>query len=147
MNIKIIRLPHHVGLPIPAYAKAGDAGVDLYAANYSPIKLLSTERVLVPTGLVMAIPEGYEGQVRTRSGMALKRGLVVANSPGTIDSGYRGEISVILHNISFESQDVHRGDRIAQLVIAPVVTANFVEDADLGDTDRGAGGFGSTGVR
>jgi dUTP pyrophosphatase len=147
MNIKIIRLPHHVGLPIPAYAKVGDAGVDLYAANYSPIKMLSTERVLVPTGLVMAIPEGYEGQVRTRSGMALKRGLVVANSPGTIDSGYRGEISVILYNISFESQEVHRGDRIAQLVIAPVVTANFVEDADLGDTDRGAGGFGSTGTR
>jgi dUTP pyrophosphatase len=145
VNIQIMRLPHYGDLPLPKYAYPGDAGVDLYAAIDKPVYLNSTERRLVPTGIAIALPPGYEAQVRTRSGMALKHGLVVANSPGTIDSGYRGEISVILYNIGFQGLRVERGDRIAQLVFAPVTRVEFIDVDVLSSTQRSTGGFGSSG--
>jgi dUTP pyrophosphatase len=146
VRVLLARLPHGVGLPLPAYATAGSAGTDLHAAVESEVVLAPGERCAVPTGLVMALPAGYEGQVRPRSGLALRAGLTVANAPGTVDSDYRGEVMVILVNLGREPVTIRRGERIAQLVVAPVVRATFVETADLPPSNRGAGGFGSTGV-
>lgn len=148
VRIEVLRLPHAAGLELPAYHSSGAAGLDLVAAvdPYGPIHLACGKRVLVPTGLVVAIPPGFEAQVRPRSGLALKHGVTVLNSPGTIDSDYRGELKVLLVNLGDENFVISRGERIAQLVIAPVVAASLVEVEALDATSRGAGGFGSTGV-
>ena len=130
-------------LPLPAYATEGSAGLDLRADV--AVSLAPGERSLVPTGLSMAIPPGYEGQVRPRSGLALKQGVTCLNTPGTIDSDYRGEVSVILVNLSKAPVSLQRGDRIAQLVIAPVSRAELAESSELPSTARGEGGFGHTG--
>jgi dUTP pyrophosphatase len=138
-------LPHGEGLELPSYATPGSAGCDLRAALAASLTLLPGARSLVPTGIAVAIPAGFEGQVRMRSGLALKKGLSLLNGPGTIDSDYRGEIGVILANLGGEPVTIERGERIAQLVIAPVAQAEIVEASELSDTARGAGGFGSTG--
>lgn len=144
----LVRLPHSEGLPLPAYETAGAAGVDLRAAlpEDRQIILLPGKRVLVPTGLIFEIPEGFEGQVRPRSGLALKHGITCLNTPGTIDSDYRGEVQVLLINHGEEDFAISRGMRIAQLVIAPVTQMLIEERVKLGDTARGEGGFGSTGT-
>ncbi len=144
-TVLIRRLPHGEGLPLPARATPGAAGLDLCAAVARPLSLAPGERALVPTGFVWEIPEGYEGQVRPRSGLALKHGLTLLNAPGTVDSDYRGEVCVILCNLGSEPFAVERGARIAQMVVAPVAAAEPVETAALSETDRGAGGFGHTG--
>jgi len=144
-RVRVRRLPHGVGLELPGYASAGAAGADLRAAVTDPMAVGRGERVAVPTGLVLEIPKGYEAQVRPRSGLASKHGLTVVNSPGTVDSDYRGELKVLLVNLGSETVTIERGDRVAQLVIAPVTRADFVEDDDLSSTERGEGGFGSTG--
>jgi dUTP pyrophosphatase len=141
------RLPHGEGLPLPAAASAGSSGLDLRAAVVGEVVLAPGERTLVPTGLVLEIPAGWEGQVRPRSGLALRHGLVLPNAPGTIDSDYRGEVAVILANLGAEPVTIRRGDRIAQLVVAPVATVRWVEAEELSSTDREGGGFGSTGRR
>jgi len=146
-EVKITQLPHAEGLPLPTYATADSAGVDLMAAIGSDFKLAPMQRMLVPTGLAMAIPRGFEAQVRPRSGLALKSGITVLNTPGTIDADYRGEIKVILINLGSEEVNISRGDRIAQMVIAPVSQVNWQQVEQLDDTARGAGGFGSTGVK
>lgn len=138
-------LPHGEGLPFPAYASAGAAGIDLAAAVDQSLTLNPEHRALVPTGIAIALPEGYEGQVRPRSGLALKHGITVLNSPGTIDGDYRGEVQVILANLGTEPVTIRRGDRIAQLVVAPVTRVEIERVADLPESERGAGGFGSTG--
>ena len=143
MTIATRRLPHGAGLPLPAYATAGAAGMDVVAAE--DVTLAPGARHAVATGFAMAIPDGYEVQVRPRSGLALKHGITCLNSPGTIDSDYRGEVKVILANLGSEPFAVVRGERIAQLVPAPVLRATLAEVASLDDTPRGAGGFGSTG--
>jgi dUTP pyrophosphatase len=132
------------GAILPAYAHPGDAGMDL--CSVKSLVIPPGGRALVPTGLAMALPPGYEAQVRPRSGLALKRGVTVLNTPGTIDEGYRGEVGVILANFGEEPFAVEKGDRIAQMVIAPVTRAEVVEVAEVDSTDRGTGGFGSTGV-
>jgi dUTP pyrophosphatase len=139
-------LPHGRNLPLPSYATAGSAGVDLAAAVDAALVLTPGERVAVPTGVALALPEGWEGQIRPRSGLALKHGITVLNSPGTIDADYRGEIRVILANLGNLPVTIARGERIAQLVIAPVTRAAWQVVADLPQTSRGAGGFGSTGT-
>lgn len=144
--IDVVRLPHTEGLPLPSYATEGAAGMDLLAAVMSPVVIPPGGRMLVPTGLRIAIPAGYELQVRPRSGLALKNGIVLPNSPGTIDEDYRGELGVILLNAGDAPFTVERGMRIAQAVIAPVIRAAWREVAELPDTARGAGGFGSTGT-
>ena len=146
-TIPIRRLPHAEGLPLPAYETGGAAGMDLRAAvsDDAPMVLKPGARDMVPTGLAFAVPAGFEAQVRPRSGLAAKAGITCLNTPGTIDSDYRGEVKVILINLGPEDFTIRRGDRIAQLVIAPVVQATWAEVADLDDTSRGAGGFGSTG--
>ena len=131
---------------MPAYQTASSAGMDLHAALDTAIALEPGQRQLIPTGLRLEIPTGYEGQVRPRSGLALKRGLTVLNSPGTIDADYRGEVGVILINLSPEAQRIEPGERIAQLVFAPIARAILVEAESLASSERGAGGFGSTGV-
>ena len=141
--VAILRLPHGDGLPLPAYATDGAAGMDVCAAE--DVELAPGGRHAVATGFALAIPEGYEIQVRPRSGLAFKHGISVPNAPGTIDSDYRGELKVLLINHGSESFAIHRGDRIGQLVLAPVTRAAFAEVDDLDDTERGAGGFGSTG--
>lgn len=146
IDVAVRRLPHAEGLPLPSYASAGSAGLDLPAALDAPVTLAPGARALVPTGLAIALPEGYEAQIRPRSGLALKSGVTVLNSPGTIDADYRGEIGVILINLGGEAFAVTRGMRIAQLVVAPVARATLHERGDLGQTDRGAGGFGSSGL-
>ncbi|MGY8823430.1 MAG: dUTP diphosphatase [Candidatus Latescibacterota bacterium] len=133
--------------PLPAYETAQSAGMDLRADLEEVISLAPGQRALVPTGLFIEIPEGYEAQVRPRSGLALKRGLTVLNSPGTIDADYRGEVGVILVNLSQEEQRIEKGERVAQLLFAPVARAELVEVEALGETERGSGGFGSTGKR
>jgi dUTP pyrophosphatase len=143
VGVRIKRLPHGDGLPLPAYATPGAAGMDVVAAE--DVALAPGARHAVATGFSVAIPEGYEIQVRPRSGLALKHGISVPNTPGTIDSDYRGELKVILINHGAEPFPVHRGDRIAQLVLAPVTLAAWQEVAELDETARGAGGFGSTG--
>ncbi len=132
-------------LPLPAYHSAGAAGMDLLADVEHPVSLGPLERCAVPTGIAVEIPSGFEGQVRPRSGRALREGLTLVNTPGTIDSDYRGEIQVIVVNLGREPVTIERGDRIAQLVIAPVARATVVEVDDLSDTSRGGGGFGHTG--
>lgn len=131
-------------LPLPAYQTAGAAGLDLAADIVDPLWIEPGARLLVPTGLAVAIPPGYEGQVRPRSGLALRHGITLVNSPGTIDSDYRGELQVLLVNLGKESVCIRRGDRIAQLVIAPVTRVQLAEVADLEPTRRGVGGFGHT---
>jgi dUTP pyrophosphatase len=139
-------LPHGEGLPLPAYATPGSAGVDLAAALEAPLVLPPGGRAAVPTGLALALPMGYEAQVRPRSGLALRHGLTVLNSPGTIDADYRGEILVILANLGAESVTIARGERIAQLVVAPVSRVAWQRVGNLPGSGRGAAGFGSTGV-
>ena len=146
VSVLLQRLPHGADLPLPAYETEGAAGLDLRAAIAEGFSLAPGERALVPTGLSMQLPEGFEGQVRPRSGLAVKHGVTVLNAPGTIDSDYRGEVKVILANLSDENFEIARGDRIAQLVPAPVQRATFAEVETLDETARGAGGFGSTGV-
>ena len=143
MEIPIINKSHH---PLPAYATPLSAGMDLRAFLAEPLTLAPGARRLIPTGLYIALPPGYEAQVRPRSGLALKRGLTVLNAPGTIDADYRGEVGVLLINLSQEQQTISDGERVAQLVIAPVVQATWQEVSDLDETARGAGGFGHTGV-
>lgn len=139
-------LPHGEGLELPAYATEGSAGCDLRAAVAEPIVLAPGARALVPTGIAVAIPEGYEGQVRMRSGLAIRHGLTLVNGPGTIDADYRGEIRVILGNLGSEPFPISRGDRIAQLVVAPVARARLEKVEKLPGTKRHDGGFGSTGT-
>lgn len=143
VKVEVKRLPHGAGLPLPAYATAGAAGMDVVSAE--SVTIAPAARHAVATGLALAIPAGYEIQVRPRSGLALKHGISVPNTPGTIDSDYRGELKVILVNLGAEPFVIQRGDRIAQLVLAPVVQAAWDEVEELGATERGAGGFGSTG--
>lgn len=140
LQVKIRRLRPDVQLP--AYATSGSAGMDLRAAE--PARLAPGDIVAVPTGLAVEIPEGYEAQIRPRSGLALKRGLSIPNAPGTIDSDYRGEIAVILINLGRAPIEIQRGDRIAQMIVAPVASVQWVESHDLTDTKRGSGGFGHT---
>ena len=144
-EIGIVRLPASAGLDLPAYQTPGSAGMDLLAACESPMVLEPGQRLLVPTGLILELPQGHEGQIRPRSGLALKHGITVLNAPGTIDSDYRGEIMVLLVNLGAEPFTVERGMRIAQLVIAPFVQAKLTERSLAGETVRGSGGFGSTG--
>ncbi len=148
ITIAVLRLAHGEGLPLPAYQTEDAAGFDLVAAlpEDAPLVLAPMARALVPTGLTLEIPRGYEGQVRPRSGLAAKHGLTVLNSPGTIDADYRGEVKVILINLGAEPFTIRRGERIAQFVAAPLTRARLVEVAEVGDTARGAGGFGSTGT-
>jgi len=147
-KIAIKRLPHHGELPLPSYQTTGSAGMDLTAAigAEETIVLKPGARRAIPTGLAIALPQTLEAQVRPRSGLALKSGITIANAPGTIDSDYRGEIQVILVNLSDTDFAVKRGDRIAQMVIAPVMQISWLAVDDLDETARGAGGFGSTGV-
>lgn len=145
--IDVVRLPHAEGLPLPTYATDGAAGMDLLAAVAAPLVIPPGGRALVPTGLAIALPHGYELQVRPRSGLALKNGITLPNSPGTIDEDYRGELGVIVLNAGAEPFTVERGMRIAQAVIAPVVRAAWREVTALPETLRGTGGFGSTGTR
>lgn len=145
--VSVRRLPHAADLPLPAYATAQAAGLDLTAAIDSAIDLAPGERKLVPTGLQIALPAGYEAQVRPRSGLALKHGITVLNSPGTIDADYRGEIGVILINLGDKSFTIQRGERIAQMILAPVSQLVWREQREmLEETQRGGGGFGSTGT-
>jgi dUTP pyrophosphatase len=146
-RVRVIRLDHAVGLPLPAYQSEGAAGLDLLAAldTQHPLTLAPGARALVPTGLILELPAGYEGQVRPRSGLALHYGITVLNSPGTIDSDYRGEIGVVLANLGFAPFEIRRGERIAQLVVQPVTRIELFETAELSGTPRGDGGFGSTG--
>jgi dUTP pyrophosphatase len=143
IEIQLQRLPHGNGLPTPSYATDGAAGLDVVAAE--DLILAPGQRHAVATGFAIAIPEGFEVQVRPRSGLALKHGITCLNTPGTIDHDYRGEVKVILANLGADPFEVRRGERIAQLVPAPVTKAHFSEVVELSDTARGAGGFGSTG--
>ena len=145
ISIQLARLPHGEGLPLPAYATKGAAGMDVVAAE--DVTIPPGRRHAVATGFRVAIPEGYEIQVRPRSGLAFKHGITVPNTPGTIDSDYRGELKVLLINHGPSDFEVKRGERIAQLVPAAVTLASFAEVEELDDTDRGAGGFGSTGTK
>lgn len=143
--VAVSRLAHGRDLPLPGYATALSAGLDLLAAVTEEVRLAPGARALIPTGIAIALPLGYEAQVRPRSGLALKAGVTTLNAPGTIDADYRGEVGVILINHGQEVFTVRRGDRIAQLVVAPVSRARWAEQANLEDTQRGSGGFGSTG--
>ncbi|WP_347265508.1 dUTP diphosphatase [Roseococcus pinisoli] len=143
MKVLVQRLPHAEGLPLPTYATSGAAGMDLLAAKAMTVP--AGGRALVPTGLCIALPEGYEMQVRPRSGLALKHGITLPNAPGTVDEDYRGEVGVILLNTGSEPFEIARGDRIAQAVFAPVTRAQWEEVVVLPETQRGGGGFGSTG--
>jgi dUTP pyrophosphatase len=146
-ELRILRLPHAADLPLPAYQSERAAGLDLLAAvpAAAPVSIAPGERVLVPTGIAIALPPGHEGQIRPRSGIALRHGVTVLNSPGTIDADYRGEIQVILVNLGGQSFEITRGSRIAQMVIAPITQAKVVESDSLDPTGRKSGGFGSTG--
>jgi deoxyuridine 5'-triphosphate nucleotidohydrolase len=146
ISVALRRLPHAADLPLPEYATPGSAGMDVLAAVTEELVLQPRERRLIPTGLTVAIPEGYEIQVRPRSGLALKHGLTLLNTPGTIDADYRGEIGIILMNLSEEAFTVTRGMRIAQLVLAPVTSLVWQEVQQLPESTRGEGGFGSTGI-
>ena len=144
--IAVVRLPEGEGLPLPAYMTAGAAGADVVAAVRDDLVLAPGERALVPTGFALEIPAGFEVQIRPRSGLAMKHGVTLLNSPGTVDSDYRGPVGVVLVNHGREPYAVRRGERIAQLVVAPVVQAAFREAEVLGASGRGEGGFGSTGA-
>ncbi|MBB4953003.1 dUTP pyrophosphatase [Agrobacterium vitis] len=147
-TLNLRRLPHGDGLQLPAYETAGAAGMDLRAAvlDAEPLTLSPGKRALVPTGLIMEIPHGFEAQIRPRSGLAFKNGITCLNTPGTIDSDYRGEVKVLLINLGDEDFTITRGMRIAQMVIAPVTQMPLIEVTETSDTLRGTGGFGSTGV-
>jgi dUTP pyrophosphatase len=146
-DVRIVRLAHGEGLPLPSYQSEGAAGLDLLAALPPNTQLVLEPRArdVVPTGLVIELPSGFEAQVRPRSGLALKHGVTVLNAPGTIDSDYRGEVKVLLVNLGSEPFVIERGMRIAQLVVAPVTRVRLQEEKSLADSSRGAGGFGSTG--
>ena len=148
LTVRVQRLPHGEGLPLPRYESGGAAGLDLLAANPddAPVVLEPRGRALVPTGIVLELPEGFEAQVRPRSGFAFRNGVTILNAPGTIDADYRGEVQVLLVNLGTEPFAVTRGMRIAQFVVAPVTRVWLVETDRLGDTGRAGGGFGSTGV-
>jgi dUTP pyrophosphatase len=146
IEIKIVRDQDSQDLPLPKYETLNSAGMDLIAANQQDIIIMPGQRMLIPTGISIALPDGHEAQIRPRSGLAAKYGVTVCNTPGTIDSDYRGEVKVLLINLSDVEFLVSRGMRIAQMVIAPVVRAKLVEVSTLDQTDRGSGGFGSTGV-
>lgn len=146
LRVTVSRLAHGAGLPLPAYATEGSAGMDLMAAIPAPVWLQPGERGLLPTGLAIALPEGFEAQIRPRSGLAARAGLTVLNSPGTIDSDYRGEIQVVLVNLGQQAVELRPGDRIAQMVVAPVTRIAWAEVERLPDSVRGDGGFGSTGI-
>jgi dUTP pyrophosphatase len=147
VELRILRLPHSADLPLPAYQTEHAAGLDLVAAvpTNAPVRIAPGERAMIPTGIAIALPPGHEGQIRPRSGIALRHGVTVLNSPGTIDADYRGEIQVILVNLGAESFEVTRGTRIAQMIIAPIIQARIVESGHLDATGREDGGFGSTG--
>ncbi len=146
VDVDVVRLPHAEGLPLPSYATEGAAGMDLLAAVAAPVVIPPGGRALIPTGLRIALPEGFELQVRPRSGLALRHGITLPNTPGTIDEDYRGELGVIVLNAGTEPFTVERGARIAQAVVAPVVRARWREVERLQETRRGDGGFGSTGM-
>ena len=146
VSVQVQRLAHGADLPLPHYASAGAAGVDLLAAVEAPLVLAPGARALVPTGLALSLPAGYEAQIRPRSGNAAKYGLSIPNSPGTIDSDYRGEVKVLLVNLGQEEVTIARAMRIAQLVVAPVSRIAWQEAASLPESERGANGFGSTGT-
>jgi dUTP pyrophosphatase len=146
MFIKVKRLPHAQGLPLPSYATDGAAGMDLLAAVQDPVVIAMGERRLIPTGLTVALPPDHELQIRPRSGLALRNGIMLPNTPGTIDEDYRGEIQVIVINLGQEPFTVTRGMRIAQAVLTPVVRGEWIEADSLDDTARSVGGFGSTGT-
>jgi dUTP pyrophosphatase len=141
------KLPHAKDLPLPSYESTSAAGMDIRAALEKSVNLKSGERTLIPTGLQMAIPEGYEAQIRPRSGLAIRNGITMLNAPGTIDADYRGEVKVIAVNHGEEDFIINHGDRIAQMVIAPVTQFPIKQVENLDETDRGEGGFGSTGVK
>lgn len=143
--VQIVRLDHASDFDLPAYATPGSAGMDLRAAVEADLTIAPGARALVPTGIAIALPPGYEAQVRPRSGLALKHGITLLNAPGTIDSDYRGEIKAIVANLGAESFTIRRGERIAQLVLAPVTSALWSLEEALPQSDRGEGGFGSTG--
>jgi dUTP pyrophosphatase len=147
VRVRVTRLSHAAELPLPNYASAGAAGADVCAALDADLLLTPGARAAVPTGLCVEIPEGYELQVRPRSGLALRDGIALLNSPGTIDSDYRGEIKIIMVNHGTSNVRIHRGDRIAQLILAPVSRATFEEAEQLAPSERGEAGFGSTGLR
>jgi dUTP pyrophosphatase len=146
-ELRILRLPHAADLPLPAYQTDRAAGLDLVAAvpASAPITIAPGERAMIPTGIAIALPLGHEGQIRPRSGIALRHGVTVLNSPGTIDADYRGEIQVILVNFGTETFEITRGTRIAQMIIAPIIHVEIVESGHLDATEREGGGFGSTG--
>lgn len=144
MKIKIINTSDN---PLPAYGTEGSAGLDLRAALTEPVMLKPLQRAMIPTGLYIELPKGYEAQIRPRSGLAIQKGLSLLNTPGTIDSDYRGEIKIILINLSNETAQVHHGERIAQMVINKYEHATLVEVEELSETERGEGGFGHTGVK
>lgn len=148
ISLNIIRMPHAEGLELPSYETSDAAGMDLRAAvpENEPLILKVGKRLLVPTGLVMEIPKGHEGQIRPRSGLAYKNGITCLNTPGTIDADYRGEVMVLLINHGEKTFKIERGMRIAQMVIAPVMQVEITESSLASETDRGSGGFGSTGV-
>ncbi|MDA8189807.1 MAG: dUTP diphosphatase [Dehalococcoidales bacterium] len=145
LEVPVMRMPGADDLPLPCYASEGAVGLDLHAALGEELVLQPLERALVPTGIAVAIPRGYEAQVRPRSGLAIKHGVTMLNSPGTIDPDYRGEIAVIVINLGSGPFKINRGDRIAQLVVAPVCRVEWAPVESLGETVRGAGGFGHTG--
>ncbi|MBO9630271.1 MAG: dUTP diphosphatase [Shinella sp.] len=147
-KLNLVRLVHSAGLDLPAYETAGAAGMDLRAAveDGMPLTIAPGKRALVPTGFIFEIPEGFEAQIRPRSGLAFKNGITCLNTPGTIDSDYRGELKIILINLGADAFEIARGDRIAQMVIAPVTRVRVTEITETTTTARGAGGFGSTGL-
>ncbi len=147
VEVAVVRLPHGADLPLPAYATEGAAGMDLLAAVAAPVTIPPGGRALIPTGLTIALPQDYELQVRPRSGLALRHGIVLPNSPGTIDADYRGEVQVIVMNAGDAPFVVERGMRIAQAILAPVVRLAWRETTTLDATTRGEGGFGSTGTQ
>lgn len=146
VSVALTRLPHGADLPLPAYQTDGAAGLDLMAAVSEPIDLPPGARRLIPTGIAIALPPGYEAQIRPRSGLAFKFGISIVNAPGTIDADYRGELSVLLINLGDQPFRIAHGDRIAQMVVAPVTRISWDEVASLEETDRGSGGYGSTGT-
>jgi len=146
LDIKVVRLPGNEDIPMPGYATSGSAGMDLVAALREPLTLAPGQRAIIPTGLTLSIPSGFEAQIRGRSGIAINKGIGLVNAPGTIDSDYRGEIGIIVINWSDQPQRIERGDRIAQMVIAAVIRANLVECETLDPTGRGVGGFGHSGT-
>ncbi len=147
VKVTIQTLPHAENLDLPKYATLQSAGMDIQAAVTADVTLHPGQRALIPTGIAIALPDGYEAQIRPRSGLALKQGLAVLNSPGTIDADYRGEVQIILANLGTEPVTISRGMRIAQMIVAPYSRVLWIETAELSTTERGIGGFGSTGVK